>query len=69
MPYFLANGVRIPSVTTNIGQNLGWNKQALMNWANECGLNGKRHHDVAGEAAQAGTLCHHMMIVTSRAEI
>ena len=50
-----------PRVTAVISQNLGWNKYALMNWANECGLEGKRWREVAGAAARAGTLCHAMI--------
>jgi hypothetical protein len=59
--YFSANSERVPSVTTVISQNLGWNKSALMDWANKCGLDGKRHRDVAAAAARAGTLCHAMI--------
>ena len=29
--YVLADGTRAPSVTTIINQNLGWNKNVLMN--------------------------------------
>jgi len=32
-----------------------------MNWANECGLAGKRHRDVSAAGARAGTLCHAMI--------
>jgi hypothetical protein len=41
--YLSASGKRLPGVTTVISKNLGWNKQALINWANQCGLSGKRH--------------------------
>jgi hypothetical protein len=56
--YKNAKGEKIPGNTTVISQNLGWNKQALMWWANECGLAGKRHREVSQEAADAGTLGH-----------
>jgi hypothetical protein len=59
--YLSANGERLPSVTSIISQNLGWNKQALLSWANECGLEGKRHREVSGQAAKAGKLCHAMI--------
>ena len=52
---------RIPGVTTIIGQNLGWNKQQLMWWANQMGLDGKNHREVAQEAADAGTIAHEMI--------
>ena len=52
---------RLPGVTTIISQNLGWNKQALLSWANKLGLAGKSHRDVLQAAANAGTLCHRMI--------
>ena len=58
IPYKNKEGKRVSGVTTIIGGNLGWNKQALMWWANEMGLQGKNHRDEAKEAADAGTLCH-----------
>ena len=51
-------GKRIPGTTTIIGSNLGWNKQALMHWANQCGLDGKNHRDVSQRAADTGTIAH-----------
>jgi len=59
--YRLANGDRVPGTTTVIGQNLGWNKQPLMHWANQMGLDGKSHREVAEKAADAGTLAHAMV--------
>ena len=39
--YVLQDGTKAPSVTTLIGQNLGWNKQALINWAKRQTMIGK----------------------------
>ena len=56
------NSEKPPSVTTVLA-TLGWNKGPLMAWANRCGLEGKKHWQVAGEAAQAGTVLHAMIDV------
>lgn len=48
---------RRPGVTTIIA-SLGWNKGPLLAWANKCGLEGKKHWEVANTAAQAGTVLH-----------
>jgi len=53
-------GERLPGVTTIIA-GLGWNKEGLMWWANQMGLEGKSHRDVAEKAADAGTLAHAMI--------
>ena len=58
--YLNAQGKRVPGVTTVIA-DLGWNKQQLMWWANQMGLEGKSHRDVAEKAADAGTLAHAMI--------
>ena len=55
------DGKRVPGVTTVIGQNLGWNKQQLMAWANTMGLDGKHHYDVSEKAATTGTIAHKMV--------
>jgi len=60
-PYKNKAGERVPGVTTVIGGNLGWNKQALMYWANQVGLDGKNHRDVSEKAANIGTLAHAMI--------
>lgn len=54
-------GERVPGVTTVISNNLGWNKQALMWWANQQGLAGHSHRDVSGAAADAGTVAHYLI--------
>lgn len=64
VPYFNASGVRLPGVTWVLGQNLGWNKDALMKWANREGLAGR---DIRGDrstsnvAATVGTAVHAMI--------
>lgn len=59
--YKNAKGERVSGTTTIIGQNLGWNKQQLMWWANQMGLEGKNHRDVAQKEADAGTIAHEMI--------
>ena len=55
------NGKRLSGVTTVIGGNLGWNKEALLWWANQMGLDGKNHRDVAEKEADIGTIAHAMI--------
>lgn len=59
--YRNAKGERVPGVTTVINGNLGWNKQALMYWANQQGLDGKHHREVSQTAADIGTIAHAMV--------
>jgi len=59
--YKSKEGKRVPGVTTVIGQNLGWNKQALMWWANQVGLDGMSHRDASQQAADIGTIAHAMV--------
>lgn len=59
--YKNAKGERVSGVTTIISQNLGWNKQQLMWWANQMGLEGKNHREVAEKAADAGTIAHELI--------
>jgi hypothetical protein len=61
-PYFL-NGVRVPGVTTVLGGNLGWSKDALMAWSNREGLAGRNIRDRGPKeiAADVGTAAHSMM--------
>tara|TARA_Y100000114_G_scaffold31315_2_gene26902 strand:+ start:736 stop:1389 length:654 start_codon:yes stop_codon:yes gene_type:complete len=56
--YILQDGTKAPSVTTIIGQNLGWNKQALINWAKRQTMIGKDADAVLKEAGDIGTLLH-----------
>lgn len=54
--YYLADGTRVPSVTTVIGKFK--NGDALMNWAWRMGKEGKDYRQVRDQAADAGTLAH-----------
>jgi hypothetical protein len=58
-------GKRVPGVTTVIGRNLAWNKDALMGWANREGLEGRnikdRFNNPAVRAADIGTAAHNMI--------
>lgn len=59
--YVNKDGKRLSGVTTIISGNLGWNKQPLMYWANQMGLEGKSHREEMEKAADAGTLAHQMI--------
>jgi hypothetical protein len=61
IPYKTKEGNRVSGVTTIIGQNLGWNKQQLMYWANQEGLAGRNHRDTSQKAADAGTIAHYLI--------
>ena len=56
--YINEEGNRVPSVTTIINQQLGWNKQALLGWTKRMMLGGQDSDKVLDEAAQIGTLLH-----------
>jgi hypothetical protein len=56
-PYHLTNGEKVPGVTTVLS-NLGWNKEALMAWANVQGLEGRKLREARDDAADTGTLAH-----------
>ena len=51
-------GKVIPSVTTIIGGNLGWNKGALIGWSRKMALQGIDPNKERDEAADVGTLAH-----------
>lgn len=59
IPYKLKNGKRVPGVTTIIGRFKECG--GLMHWANQMGLQGKDHREVAGKEATAGNICHSMI--------
>src|SRR5512135_404691 len=61
IPYKFKDGTKGSGVTTIISQNLGWNKQALMWWANQEGLAGRNHRDSSQQAAEAGTVGHYLI--------
>lgn len=54
-------GTRLPSVTTIISQNLGWNKRALMHWAWNEGMETRDYRETSGRAADVGTIAHHLV--------
>ena len=56
--YILADGTKASSVTTIINQHLGWNKQALINWAKRITLGGQDAEKVLSDAGDIGTLLH-----------
>lgn len=63
-PYFNEHGERVPGTTWVLGQNLGWNKDPLMRWANREGLAGRDirgDRSTAGRAADVGTAVHTMI--------
>lgn len=57
--YKLADGTRVPSVTTVLGI-LG--KNALIEWAYQCGLRGEDYKAVRDNAADIGTLAHYLIM-------
>lgn len=57
---YRVNGQRVPSVTEIIGDNLGWNKNALIGWARKQAMIGNDPDKVRDHAAEIGTLAHAM---------
>ena len=55
------NGKRIPSVTTVIGSNIGWNKSMLMAWQNRLWEQGIDPRTVSKEACDIGTVTHELI--------
>lgn len=59
--YYTLDGVEVPSVTTIIGGNLGWNKNALIAWSKRIALcEGRDSNEITKEASEVGTLTHHL---------
>jgi hypothetical protein len=58
--YKLADGTRVPGVTTITGE-LGWNTRVLINWANRIGLEGIEASKYTDDKADIGTLAHLMI--------
>ncbi|HJU20604.1 MAG TPA: hypothetical protein VJ770_29495 [Stellaceae bacterium] len=56
--YFLANGERVPSVTTILDAWHPDGVEGLLSWANQLGRQSKSHIIERTKAADAGTLCH-----------
>jgi len=57
--YRLADGTRVPSVTTILGI---LNKPALVHWAWKMGCEGLDYRKVRDEAGEIGTLAHYMIL-------
>jgi hypothetical protein len=55
------NGKRVPSVTTVISGNLGWNTRILMAWQAKLFRAGKDPENVSKDACDVGTLVHEMI--------
>lgn len=55
------DGNVVPSVTTIIGNNLGWNKNILIAWAKKTAAAGLDPDQIKQEAADTGTLAHKMI--------
>lgn len=60
-PYFNDAGRIVPSVTTVIGQNLGWDKETLYNWVARVTKEGYEYKALTSVAAEAGTCTHQMV--------
>jgi len=65
--YKLADGTRVPGVTTLTSQ-LGWSREALVNWANRLGLEGVNCRQYKDDKADIGTLAHAMVVAHLRKE-
>jgi|Deesub1362A_J573_1020465.scaffolds.fasta_scaffold00751_27 hypothetical protein len=59
--YRLDDGTVVPSVTTIINQNLGWNKAQLIAWARREALAGNDPDKIRDQAADRGTIAHGMI--------
>jgi len=59
--YKTKSGLRVPGTTTITG-NLGWNKQALITWANNLGLEGIVASKFRDDKAEIGTLAHRFLL-------
>lgn len=58
-PYKLADGTRVPSVTTILGELA---KPALIHWAWNLGMQGINYKDYVDDLARIGTLTHAMIL-------
>lgn len=59
--YFLKDGTQVQSVTTIIGNNLGWGKAALVAWSNKIGREGLSQKDFMEKAGRIGTISHDLI--------
>lgn len=58
--HYFYDGIKCPSVTTVI-KELGWNREALMNWQNRLWEKGIDPRSVSKEACDVGTVTHQMI--------
>jgi len=58
---YYIGGKRVPSVTTIIGSNLGWNTRILMAWQAKLFREGKDPDDVTQKACDVGSMVHEMI--------
>ena len=56
--YKLKDGTQVKGVTTIIGDNLGWNKGALIGWARREAMAGNDPYKMRDKAADVGTITH-----------
>ncbi len=56
--YKTKDGTIVPSVTTIIDKTLGWNKNALINWAKNSAIKGLDPDKIKRQAGDIGTLAH-----------
>ena len=59
--YRISSGNKVPSVTTVIGNNLGWNKQALISWTRRETAKGHDTTKVLNAAASVGNAAHYLI--------
>jgi len=67
--YYNSEGHIVPSVTTIIGNNLGWNKNILIAWARREASQGNDPDAIKRGAGSSGTLAHSMIEHAIRHEI
>jgi hypothetical protein len=58
---YYVDGKKVPSVTSIISANLGWNKNALIAWARRESLAGNDPEIIKNSAANIGTLIHFLI--------
>ena len=58
---YFVDGGQVPSVTDIIGSNLGWNKAALIAWANKMSSAGQDPDKIRDQAAGIGNITHAMI--------
>jgi len=63
--YKLKDGKRVPSVTTVLGILA---KNALIEWAYQCGLRGEDYRKIRDKAGDIGTLTHYLIMMHLRGE-